>query len=131
MGRLKVGFFGHTHDTGIFSDRDGLLEWLDDSRVKIPACLACAVMVGAVGQSRHPTDRRACWVLWDPEERVVECGLSGPDSVNPLAPGLRLTRGCGRSETAKGVVSDLPAFDLLRGLEVLRVPDFKIGVTAD
>jgi predicted phosphodiesterase len=68
----KVGFFGHTHDTGIFSDRDGLLEWLDDSRVQIPACLACAVMVGAVGQPRHPTDRRACWVLWDPEERVVE-----------------------------------------------------------
>ena len=68
----KVGFFGHTHDTGIFSDRDGLLEWLDDSRVQIPACLACAVMVGAVGQPRHPSDRRACWVLWDPDERVVE-----------------------------------------------------------
>ena len=68
----KVGFFGHTHETGIFSDRDELLEWLDVSRVKIPACLACAVMVGAVGQPRHPTDYRACWVLWDPDERVVE-----------------------------------------------------------
>ena len=67
-----VGFFGHTHETGIFSDRDELLDWRDDSRVQIPACLACAVTVGAVGQSRHPTDRRACWVLWDPEERVVE-----------------------------------------------------------
>jgi hypothetical protein len=68
----KVGFFGHTHETGIFSDRDALLEWLDESRVQIPACLACAVMVGAVGQPRHPTDHRACWVLWDPDEGVVE-----------------------------------------------------------
>ncbi len=67
-----VGFFGHTHETGIFSDRDALLEWRDDSRVQIPACLACAVTVGAVGQPRHPTDRRACWVLWDPDERVAE-----------------------------------------------------------
>jgi predicted phosphodiesterase len=67
-----VGFFGHTHETGVFSDRDELLEWHDDSRVQIPACLACAVTVGAVGQPRHPTDRRACWVLWDPDERVVE-----------------------------------------------------------
>ena len=25
-----------------------------------------------MGQPRHPTDRRASWVLWDPEERVVE-----------------------------------------------------------
>lgn len=68
----KVGFFGHTHVTGIFSDRDGLLDWLDDSRVQIPACLACVVMTGAVGQPNHPTDRRACWVLWDADERLVE-----------------------------------------------------------
>ena len=25
-----------------------------------------------VCQPRHPSDRRACWVLWDLEERVVE-----------------------------------------------------------
>ena len=25
-----------------------------------------------VREPRHPSDRRACWVLWDPEERVVE-----------------------------------------------------------
>ncbi len=25
-----------------------------------------------MGQPRHPTDRRACWVLWDPTERVAE-----------------------------------------------------------
>ena len=68
----KVGFFGHTHAAGIFSDRDDLLDWLDDDRVKIPACLACVVTVGAVGQQSHPTDRRACWVLWNPDERVVE-----------------------------------------------------------
>ena len=68
----KVGFFGHTHETGIFSDRDWLLDWLSDNRVQIPACLAGVVMVGAVGQPKDPTDRRACWVLWDPDERLVE-----------------------------------------------------------
>ena len=25
-----------------------------------------------MGQPRHPTDRRACWVLWDLGEHVVE-----------------------------------------------------------
>jgi len=30
------------------------------------------VMVGAVGQPRHDTDRRAAWVLWDSADRVVE-----------------------------------------------------------
>ena len=68
----KVGFVGHTHATGVFSDRDDLLNWLDDDRVKIPACLACVITVGAVGQPSHPTNRRACWVFWDPDERVVE-----------------------------------------------------------
>lgn len=68
----KVEFFGHTHVTGVFSDRDTLLDWLDDNRVQIPACLACVVAVGAVGQPNHPIDRRACWVLWDPDERLVE-----------------------------------------------------------
>lgn len=67
-----IGFFGHTHVQEVFPDPVGDVEWLDDSRFRIPAGLACAVMVGAVGQPRHEFDRRACWVLWDPEESIVE-----------------------------------------------------------
>jgi hypothetical protein len=48
----KIGFFGHTHEPDILSDRDGLLDWLGESRVKKPAGLACAVMVGAVGKGK-------------------------------------------------------------------------------
>ena len=46
----KVGFFGHTHVQEVFPDPAGDVEWLDDTRFRIPAGLACAVMVGAVGQ---------------------------------------------------------------------------------
>lgn len=69
---LKVGFFGHTHVTGIFTEDAGALEWLDPARLKIPEEMACAVTVGSVGQPLHPTDRRAAWVLWEPEAGVVE-----------------------------------------------------------
>ena len=70
--KIKVGFFGHTHLAGTFADDPEALEWLDPARVKIPKDMACAVTVGSVGQSLHPSDRRATWALWDPEARVVE-----------------------------------------------------------
>ena len=70
--KLKVGFFGHTHLTGIFADVPEALEWLDPARVKIPKGMACAVTVGSVGQPLHPSDRRAAWALWAPEAGVVE-----------------------------------------------------------
>ena len=68
----RVGFFGHTHEQGIFPDAPDALEWLDATRVKIPEAMACVVMVGSVGQPRHETDRRAAWVLWDSEAGAVE-----------------------------------------------------------
>jgi predicted phosphodiesterase len=68
----KVAFFGHTHIPAIFADRGQALDWLDETRVKIPPGLACAVTVGAVGQPRHISDMRAAWVLWDPDESVVD-----------------------------------------------------------
>lgn len=68
----NIGFFGHTHKQEVFPDPTGEVERLDDSRFRIPAGLACVVMVGAVGQPRHESDRRACWVLWDAEENIVE-----------------------------------------------------------
>ena len=37
-----------------------------------PTHVPCTVMVGAVGQPRHATDRRAAWVMWNPETRVIE-----------------------------------------------------------
>lgn len=68
----NIGFFGHTHVQGVFPDPAGEVKWLDESRFKIPEGLACVVMVGAVGQPRREFDRRACWVLWDSDARIVE-----------------------------------------------------------
>ena len=70
--KFKVGFFGHTHVQEFFADPEGDVQWLDDSRFRIPNDMACVVMVGAVGQPRHETDRSAAWVLWDSETNVVE-----------------------------------------------------------
>lgn len=71
-GRTKIGFFGHTHEVGIFADHPETLEWLDPDRMRIPSDIACAVTVGSVGQSRHETDRSATWVIWEPDNRIVE-----------------------------------------------------------
>lgn len=68
----KVGFFGHTHVQDIFAEEFDALEWLDATRVKIPAGLACAVTVGAVGRPNYDAECRAAWVLWNPEDGVVE-----------------------------------------------------------
>lgn len=99
-GKNKVGFFGHTHVAGVFSGGHQALEWLDETRVRIPPGVACAVTVGAVGQPRHPTDRRAGWALWNPVESVVEFRRTGYDRLQaahdildaglPLESGLRL-----------------------------------------
>ena len=70
--KIKIGFFGHTHATGIFADDPDALEWLDETRLRIPPGPACAITGGAVGQPRHETDRRAEWLLWDPSESIVE-----------------------------------------------------------
>lgn len=70
--RTKVGFFGHTHVCKIFADDAENLEWLDETRVKIVSGGSCVVTVGSVGQPRHPTERRATWVLWNPSKHVIE-----------------------------------------------------------
>jgi predicted phosphodiesterase len=98
--QCKVGFFGHTHETGIFAVDPGKLEWLDAAQVRIPPGMACAVTVGAVGQPRHETDRRASWVLWDPVKGVVDFRKTDYDRFKavrdiidaglPLESGLRL-----------------------------------------
>lgn len=67
-----TGFFGHTHRQEVFCDPCATIDWLDDVRFHIPADVPCAVMVGSAGQPRHPSDRRAAWILWDSETRVVE-----------------------------------------------------------
>jgi hypothetical protein len=72
QGKARVGFFGHTHVQGIFPDVPDELVWLDETGVGIPDGMACVVMGGSAGQPRHDTDRRAAWVLWDPEAGVVE-----------------------------------------------------------
>ncbi len=68
-----IGFFGHTHQQNYFSHRVGtaLVKRLGFSRVMLPEGVVCAVMIGSVGQPRED-DLRAAWVIWDPENRVVE-----------------------------------------------------------
>jgi predicted phosphodiesterase len=68
----KIGFFGHTHVQELFCDPNAKLDQLDETRFHIPAEAPCVVMVGSVGQPRHETDLRASWVLWQPEERLIE-----------------------------------------------------------
>ena len=68
----KIGFFGHTHQPKVFSEDDTKLDWINETTVRIPEGLACAVTVGSCGQPRTPDDLRACWALWKPVERVVE-----------------------------------------------------------
>lgn len=67
-----TGFFGHTHIQAVFPDPYGGIQWLDSSRFHVPADMPCVVMVGSVGRPRHANDRRAAWVLWDPESRLAE-----------------------------------------------------------
>jgi predicted phosphodiesterase len=69
---IKLGFFGHTHVPNIFAEDASKLEWINDSTVRIPGDMACAVTVGSCGQPRTRDDLRACWALWNPEERIVE-----------------------------------------------------------
>ena len=68
----KVACFGHTHQPHVFSEDDTKLDWINETTVRIPEGLACAVTVGSCGQPRTPDDLRACWALWKPDERVVE-----------------------------------------------------------
>lgn len=68
----KVGFFGHTHQSKVFSGDPTKLDWINETTFRIPEGLACAVTVGSCGQPRSPDDLRAGWALWKPGERVVE-----------------------------------------------------------
>jgi len=67
-----LGFFGHTHRQEVFTGHGEGVEWGDDTSFHVPKETCCVVMVGSVGLPRHPTDRSAAWVLWDPEARIVE-----------------------------------------------------------
>jgi predicted phosphodiesterase len=68
----KIGFFGHTHEQGIFHHPKTKLIWESETTFTIPADQPCAITVGSVGQPRSEYERRAGWVLWDPETRRVE-----------------------------------------------------------
>ena len=69
-----IGFFGHTHRCGIFSDPTAKKqpEPIDEDRYLLPEGVICAVTVGSVGQARDDLDERATWATWDPEERILE-----------------------------------------------------------
>lgn len=46
--------------------------WENETTFTVPAGQPCVVMAGSVGQPRHETDKRAAWVLWEPEARRVQ-----------------------------------------------------------
>jgi len=72
--KRNIGFFGHTHRLAIFADpkAHAKVTGLGTDRFFVPANLACAITCGSVGQPREVDDHRASWVLWDPDERVIE-----------------------------------------------------------
>ena len=49
-----------------------VIEKIDEDRYLIPEGSISAVTVGSLGQTRQGSDERATWVIWDPEERIVE-----------------------------------------------------------
>ena len=95
-----VGFVGHTHLQQVFSRNSDAIEWLDQNKFSIEAGEPCVVSVGSVGQSREQDNRNACWVLWDPELRIVEWRQTDYDRLHaarsivkaglPLASAIRL-----------------------------------------
>ncbi|NNE91607.1 MAG: hypothetical protein HKN23_08170 [Verrucomicrobiales bacterium] len=70
-----IGFFGHTHQFRVFSEEETadakVAERLDEDRYYFPEGCVSAVTIASVGQPRDPGDYRACWAIWDPEDRVV------------------------------------------------------------
>ncbi len=66
----KVGFCGHTHKQEVFHRPSAEMVWESEAVFKIPADTPCVVMVGSVGRTSEK-DKRAAWVLWEPEERRV------------------------------------------------------------
>lgn len=67
----KVGFFGHTHEQEVFRHPETELVWENETTFTVPEGQPCVVMAGSVGQPRHETDKRAAWVLWEPDARRV------------------------------------------------------------
>jgi len=84
-----LGFFGHTHLQEVFPGHGGGVEWLDDTSFHVPKESRCVVMVGSVGLPRHPTDRSAAWVLWDPEARIIELKRTEYDRVQAAGEVIR------------------------------------------
>lgn len=69
-------FSGHTHRQEWFAHPDVSVQpvKVDEGRLLLPkGGTVCAVTAGAVGQPRGGDgDRRASWVLWDFESRILE-----------------------------------------------------------
>lgn len=68
----KVCFLGHTHQQEIFHHPSANIDWENKTTFTIPPDEPCVIMAGSVGQPREEHDRRAAWVLWEPEIRRIE-----------------------------------------------------------
>lgn len=68
----KVCFLGHTHKQEIFHHPTAKIDWENETTFSVPPDEPCVIMAGSVGQPREEHDRRAAWVLWEPEIRRIQ-----------------------------------------------------------
>ncbi len=68
----KVCFLGHTHQQEIFHHPTAQIDWENETTFSVPPDEPFVIMAGSVGQPREEHDRRAAWVLWEPEIRRIE-----------------------------------------------------------
>ncbi len=68
----KVCFLGHTHQQEIFHHPTAKIDWENETTFTIPPDEPCVIMAGSVGQPREEHDRRAAWVLWEPDIRRIQ-----------------------------------------------------------
>ena len=98
----RVAFCGHTHMPGVFTQDYLFLAPADIDNEYLQGEKKLLINVGSVGQPRDG-DPRSCYVLWDPEKRIVryrrvaydfETTIKKIESVGlPESLGLRLARG--------------------------------------
>ncbi|MBI2920996.1 MAG: metallophosphoesterase family protein [Planctomycetes bacterium] len=98
----RIGFCGHTHIPGVFTQDYLFLSPVDIDNEYMQGERKLLVNVGSVGQPRDG-DNRACYVLFDPEKRIIRYRRVAYDfettikkieqSGLPETLGLRLARG--------------------------------------
>jgi len=67
----RICFVGHSHVPGVYSLKDGKIEYTYTNRMKLDKFGKYIVNVGSVGQPRD-NDNRACYCVYDTEAEEIE-----------------------------------------------------------